>query len=57
MAATHLARRTFVGNLYKKIKDPDIIGSMSGHANGSRSFIRYRSIDDDIKNEAIRYIE
>ena len=57
LAATHLARRTFVGNLYKKIKDPDIIGSMSGHANGSRSFIRYRSIDDDIKNEAIRYIK
>ena len=53
VAGSHLARRTFVGNLYKALKDPDIIASMSGHAPGSTAFARYRDIDDDIRREAI----
>ena len=57
LASTHLARRTFIGNLYKKVKDPNIIASMSGHVDGSKAFKRYRAIDDDIKNEAIKYLE
>ena len=57
LASTHLARRTFIGNLYKKVKDPNIIASMSGHKDGSKAFRRYRVIDDDIKNEAIRFLE
>lgn len=35
VASSHMARRTFIGNLYKRVKDPDIIGSMSGHVEGS----------------------
>ncbi len=57
IASSHLARRTFIGNLYKKIKDPNLIGSMSGHSQGSRAFERYRTIDDDIKRETINLIE
>ena len=57
LASTHLARRTFIGNLYKKVQDPNIIASMSGHADGSKAFLRYRAIDDSIKNDAIKYIE
>lgn len=47
IASSHLARRTFVGNLYFKVQDPNIIGAMSGHAEGSRAFSRYRKIEDD----------
>lgn len=57
IASSHLARRTFCGNLYKKVKDPNLIGSMTGHSPGSRAFERYRSIDDDIKRETINLIE
>ena len=56
VASTHMARRTFVGLLYKQIKDPNIIGSMSGHAPNSRAFARYRNIDDEIKDEAIKLL-
>ena len=56
-ASSHLARRTFVGNLYKKIKDPNLIGSMSGHAPGSKSFLRYRNIDEDMQREVIKELE
>ncbi|MCH5242887.1 MAG: hypothetical protein J1F67_10800 [Muribaculaceae bacterium] len=56
-ASSHLARRTFIGNLYKKIKDPELIASLTGHVEKSMSFIRYRDIDDDIKREVLNLIE
>ncbi len=57
VASSHMARRTFVGNLYKKVKDPSLVGSLSGHAEGSKAFARYREIDDDIKKELVNMIE
>ena len=57
VASSHMARRTFVGNAYKKFKDPALVGSMSGHVDGSRSFARYRDIDLDIKKEVVKELE
>lgn len=56
VASSHMARRTFIGNLYKKVRDPQLIGSLTGHVNGSRSFARYRDIDDDIKQDLVNLI-
>ena len=53
VASSHLARRTFIGNLYKQVKDPNLIASMSGHAEGSKAFARYRAIDDTMKTELV----
>ena len=57
IASSHLARRTFIGNLYKQVKDPNLIASMSGHAEGSRAFARYRDIDDDMKSDLVNLLE
>lgn len=57
VASSHMARRTFIGNLYKKVKDPNLVGSLSGHSEGSKAFARYREIDDDIKRELVDMIE
>lgn len=57
IASSHMARRTFVGNIYKGVKDPNIVGKMSGHVEGSRAFNRYRNIDDDILTEAINTLK
>lgn len=57
VASSHMARRCFVGNLYKKVKDPNLIGSMSGHAEGSKAFARYREIDDELKKEVVSLID
>lgn len=56
VASSHMARRTFIGNLYKQVKDPNLIASMSGHVEGSRAFSRYRTIDDEMKRELIDLI-
>lgn len=57
IASSHLARRAFVGNLYKRVKDQNLVASMSGHVEGSKAFARYRDIDDDMKQETIKWLE
>lgn len=53
VASSHMARRTFVGNAYKVVQDPNLIGRMSGHVEGSKAFVRYRDIDDSILEDVI----
>ena len=57
IASSHLARRCFVGNLYKKVKDPNLVGALSGHKEGSRAFARYREIDEQMKQELVKMLE
>jgi len=57
VASSHMARRTFIGNIYKKVKDPNLVGALSGHKEGSKAFARYRTIDDDMKRELIGMLE
>jgi integrase len=57
VASSHMARRTFIGNMYKKVKDPNLIGALSGHKEGSKAFARYREIDEDIKKELVNLLD
>ena len=57
IASSYLARRTFVGNLYKQVKDPNLVGALSGHKEGSRAFARYRAIDDEMKKELVNLLK
>ena len=56
VATSHTARKTFIGNLYKQVPDPNLIASLSGHVEGSRAFRRYRTIDDDMKRKLVEMI-
>ena len=56
VASSHLARRTFIGNAYFKVSDPNLIGKMSGHVDGSRAFKRYRNIEDETLKSVINLI-
>lgn len=57
LASSHMARQCFVGNLYQRVKDPNLIASMSGHAEGSKAFARYREINDSVKKEVVSLID
>jgi len=57
IASSGLARRCLIGNLYSKVQDPNIVGSISGHVEGSKAFNRYRTIDDKIKTDTINLIQ
>lgn len=56
VASSHLARRTFVGNLYSKVADPNLIAKMSGHVDGSKAFARYRKIEDETLKSVIKLL-
>ena len=53
VATSHLARRTFIGGLYFRVSDPNLIGKMSGHVEGSKAFKRYRNIEDETLQDII----
>lgn len=57
VASSHMARRTFVGNLYKQVKDPNLVGALSGHKEGSKAFARYRDIDEEMKVELVNLLD
>lgn len=57
VASSHMARRTFTGNLYNKVKDPNLIGKMTGHSENSKAFNRYRDISDELLQETISLID
>lgn len=57
VASSHLACRCFVGNLYKQVKDPNLVGVLSGHKEGSRAFARYREIDEQMKKDLVSMLE
>ena len=49
--------RALVGNLYKEVKDPNLIAKISGHVENSRAFSRYRDIDEEMAKEVILKLE
>lgn len=53
VASSHMARRTFIGNIFKKFKDQSLVSELSGHVPGSRAFSRYREIDMEMKREMV----
>ena len=53
IGSSHMARRTFIANIYNKVPDPNVIGSMTGHVEGSRAFARYRTIEEEVKKNLV----
>jgi integrase len=57
LVSSHMARRTFMGNTYKRVKDKTMVASLTGHSPNSRAFNRYVEVDDDMKREMVKLIE
>lgn len=54
VATSHIARRTFMANMFKVTKSERITSAFTGHVSGSRAFSRYTSVDDDMKLEVLK---
>ena len=57
IASSHMARRTCVGNIYKKFKDQSLVSELSGHAPNSGAFALYREVDEEMKREMVSAID
>ena len=57
IASSHIARRCFVGNAYKAMKDQNLVAELSGHKQNSKAFARYREVDRQMRNEVVTMIE
>ena len=36
--SSHSARKAFAGNMYKNVKDPNLVCAITGHKEGSKAF-------------------
>lgn len=57
VASSHMARRTFIGNIYKQVRDQRLVSSLTGHSDGSRAFTRYRNIDREMKQDLVNILD
>ena len=57
IASSHMARRTFIGNIYKLVKALYLVSALTGHIERSRAFSRYRTIDIDMKMDLVKILE
>ena len=57
IAICRRAHRTFIDNIYKLVKDPNLVSVLTGHVEGSRAFTRYRTIDIDMKKDLVKILE
>lgn len=57
VATSHMARRTFVGNLYERGIDRAVITSMSGHVRDSKSLNRYFAVSEAQKAQAVKIFD
>ena len=55
--SSHSARKAFAGNMYKNVKDPNLVCSLTGHKEGSKAFNRYRMIDEETNRKTISLLE
>ena len=47
---------TFIGNSDTQVKDPTLVGALSGHKEGSKAFTRYRDIDEEMKQDLVNIL-
>ena len=52
-----MARRTFIGNIYRKLKDPNLVSALSGHKEGSKVFQRYRDFDEEMNKDPVKILD
>lgn len=57
LLTTHVARRTFISMLVNSGESAAVVGSMSGHAKGSKALGRYYEINEETKAKAIKGLE
>ena len=55
--SSHSARKAFAGNMYKNVKDPNLVCALTGHKEGSKAFNRYRVIDEETNRQTMSYLE
>ena len=55
--SSHSARKAFAGNMYKNLKDPNLVCALAGHKEGSKAFNRYRMIDEETNRQTMSYLE
>lgn len=57
IVGSHLARKTFIGNIYKKVRDQNLVSELTGHRANSEAFLAYREVDDEMRRDMVAILD
>ena len=57
VAASHMARKNFIGNIFSVVREQSLVSALTGHKPGSKAFARYRTIDDTMKRDMVSVLD
>lgn len=55
--SSHTARKNFIGNIFRVVRDQSIVSALTGHKQGSKAFARYRTIDDEMRRDMVAILD
>lgn len=57
VVASHMARKTFIGNIYKEFKDQNLVSEVTGHKPNSEAFLAYRDVDEEMRRDLVSVLD
>lgn len=57
IAASHMARKTLIGNVYKKFRDQNLVSELTGHRTNSEAFVQYRDVDMPMLHDMVSVLD
>ena len=57
IVATHMARKTFIGNIFEREKDQNLVSELTGHKPNSEAFLQYRDVNVKMKRAMVAHLD
>lgn len=57
IVATHMARKTFIGNIFEREKDQNLVSELTGHRPNSEAFLAYRDVNAKMKRAMVAHLD
>ena len=57
LVASHMARKTFIGNIFERVKDQNTVSELTGHRANSESFLQYRDVNVKMKRDMVAILD
>lgn len=57
IVGSHMARKTFIGNIYKEVRDQNLVSELTGHKPNSEAFLAYRDVDEEMRRDMVAILD
>ena len=54
---SHVARKTFIGNIFREVRDQGLVSQLTGHKANSEAFLAYVDVDTNMKRDMVSILD